>query len=521
MDCTLRDGGYINHFRFGKQNIQGIIQKLSDASVDVIECGFLKTGAFDPDCSLYGSVEAIAPAIGRKNPNLMYVAMIQYGNFDPEDLCDYDGTSIDGIRLTFHEHEIDVAFEAGQIIARKGYKLFMQPVGTVTYTDDALLKLIRRINELKPFAFYLVDTLGTMYKNDLLRMYYLVDHNLDKNIVIGFHSHNNLQLSFANAQELMQLNSARQLIVDASVYGMGRGAGNLNTELVTQYINKNFGLRYDNIQILEIIDEYIRPLSLQYAWGYEAAYYISAVSGCHPNYAAFLLDKQTLRVQDIHKILTGMDLDKRSLFDKKYIEELYLAYLNNRIDDTAARQQLGEKLGGRPVLLLAPGKSAAEEAERLKGWVREHNALVISINFIPDFCDVDMAFVSNIKRFKSVQEVTDRVSSVITTSNVPAENLKNVTVVDYLSYTNEDPLIADNAGLMCINLLRTAGVKQLYLAGFDGFSVNQTENYFNASMYVKVENENLLAKNAAFATKLAQLRTQLEIIFLTPSVYES
>ncbi|MBR5529141.1 MAG: aldolase catalytic domain-containing protein [Oscillospiraceae bacterium] len=521
LDCTLRDGGYVNDFRFGKQTIRGIIQKLSDASVDVIECGFLRSGAFDPDRSLFGSVSAIKEVIGKKNPNLMYVAMIQYGKLSMEELEECDGTSVDGIRLTFHEHEIDEAFVQGAQIIRKGYKLFMQPVGTMTYTDDALLDLIQRINQLHPYAFYMVDTLGTMYKNDLLRMYYLVDHNLDKSIVVGFHSHNNLQLSFANAQELMQLNSARELIVDASVYGMGRGAGNLNTELVTQYINACFGLRYDNIQILEIIDEYIRPLSLQYAWGYEAAYYISAVSGCHPNYATFLLDKQTLHVQDIHKILSGMAPEKRSLFDKAYIADLYLTYMNNRVDDAATREMIHEKLDNRPVLLIAPGKSAESEAEMLNRWVQENNAYVISVNFIPEFCRADMTFVSNIKRFTNMKEVADKVETVVITSNISHEDTAHVAVVDYLSYTNEDSLITDNAGLMCINLMRTVGVKNLYLAGFDGFSVNQTDNYFNASMYMKVENERLLAVNEAVSNKLEQLKAQMDITFLTKTVYRT
>ena len=519
LDCTLRDGGYVNDFRFGKQAIKGIIQKLSDASVDVIECGFLRSGAVDPDCSLFGSVSAIREVIGQKNPNLMYVAMIQFGKFSMEELEDYDGTSIDGIRLTFHEHEIEQAFFQGTEIVRKGYKLFMQPVGTMTYTDEALLALIRRINELRPYAFYLVDTLGTMYKNDLLRMYYLVDHNLDKSVVVGFHSHNNLLLSFANAQELMQLNSSRELIVDASVYGMGRGAGNLNTELVTQYINASFGLRYDNIQILEIIDEYIRPLSLQYAWGYEAAYYISAVSGCHPNYATFLLDKQTLHVQDIHKILSSMEPQKRSLFDKAYIAELYLTYMNRRVDDSQTQQLVAQKRKDRPVILLAPGKNLAKEAQRIQSWIQQNNAYIVSVNFIPDFCQVDMAFVSNMKRFKDVKEVAGMVDTVVVTSNISCDPKCPVAVADYLSYTNEDPLITDNAGLMCVNFMRAIGVKTLNLAGFDGFSVNQVDNYFDASMYMKVENERLLAINKAVSAKFDQLKTQMDIKFITETMY--
>lgn len=519
LDCTLRDGGYINDFKFGNQIIKGIIEKLASASVDIIECGFLKSGEFDPECSLFGSVEAIRTVIGPKNTDLMYVAMIQYGKLSMDELSDYDGTSIDGIRLTFHEHEIEGAIEQGAEIIRKGYKLFMQPVGTMTYTDEALLKLIGQINLLRPYAFYLVDTLGTMYKNDLLRMYYLVDHNLDKNIVVGFHSHNNLQLSFANAQELMQLNSPRGLVVDASVYGMGRGAGNLNTELVTQYINSCFGLTYDNIRILEIIDEYIRPLSLQYSWGYEAAYYISAISGCHPNYAAYLLNKQTLHVQDIHKILNIMPTEKRSLFDKEYISQLYLSYMNHHVDDHETKQFVIQRISGRPVILLAPGKTVSKDARRINEWIREKNAYVVSVNFIPDFCDADMAFVSNMKRFKDVKEVAGSIETVVATSNVLSVPQQNVAIADYLSYTNEDPLIADNAGLMCVNFMRAIGVRTLYLAGFDGFSANQVENYYDTSLYMKVESERLIATNKAVSAKFGQLKSQMDITFLTETVY--
>ena len=118
--------------------------------------------------------------------------MIQYGAISIEEISDFDETSIDGIRLTFHQHEIDEAFVLGEKLMAKGYKVFMQPVGTMTYTDDALLALIKRINNLQPFAFYIVDTLGTMYKKDLLHMFYLVDGQLNKGIALGFHSHNNL-----------------------------------------------------------------------------------------------------------------------------------------------------------------------------------------------------------------------------------------------------------------------------------------------------------------------------------------
>lgn len=520
LDCTLRDGGYINNFNFGGVILKDIIKKLSKASIDIIECGFLKSNAYDNNCSLFGNIDMIRNIIEEKNSNLLYVAMLQYGAISVEEIDNYDNTSIDGIRLTFHEHEIEDAFIIGKKIIDKGYKLFMQPVGTITYTDEALLNLINKINELKPFAFYMVDTLGTMYKNDLLRMFYLVDHNLDKKIALGFHSHNNLQLSFANAQELMQLNTNRHLIIDSSIYGMGRGAGNLNTELVTEYINKNIGLRYDNIEILEIIDEYIKPLSMKYKWGYDVAYYIASITGCHPNYASFLLNKQTLHAQDINAILNSLDFDKRALFDKTYIEQEYINYLNHYVDDVNVQNEIKKEINNRKILLLAPGKSLEKNIEKINGIIDNREYYIVSINFIPKDIPIDMMFISNMKRFKNVQSLSryDNIKIVVTSNIVTSE--KNISVINYSSYLNEEDCISDNAGLMCINFFKKIGVTEILLAGFDGFSNNIEENYYEPTMYLNVEEEKLRLMNKAIAQKLKQLDNQINFKFLTKSVYK-
>ena len=109
--------------------------------------------------------------------------------------------------------------------------------------------------------------------------------------------------------------------------------------------------------IEEIIDEYIRPLSLKYNWGYDASYYIASVTGCHPNYASFLMNKQTLHVQDIYAILSNLDIDKRALYDREYIGAEYIQYLNHHVDDKVAQNKIKDLIKEKKVLLLAPGKS--------------------------------------------------------------------------------------------------------------------------------------------------------------------
>lgn len=519
LDCTLRDGGYINNFHFGEAVICDIISKLSAASIDIIECGFLRAGQPDVNRSTYASIEELSHYIGKKNKNLLYVAMIQYGAMAAEEICDCRPDSIDGIRVTFHEHEIAPAFVLGQQLMDKGYKVFMQPVGTVTYSDEVLLDLIGRINQLKPYAFYMVDTLGTMYKNDLLRMFYLMDHNLNKKIVLGFHSHNNLQLSFANAQELVQLNTPRHLIIDASVYGMGRGAGNLNTELMTQYINTNFDLKYDNLEILEIIDEYIKPLSLQYSWGYNAAYYLASMKGCHPNYASYLLNRQTLHMKDIHAILGSLAIEKRTLYDADYIAKEYTKYQSHHLDDFQTIEFMKKEVGEKKVLLLAPGKSIIEQEKRIQKRLEGEDLYCVCVNFIPENLPCDMVFVSNMKRFcQGCFQNVD--AAVIITSNISVGEGISYHAVDYSSYLNEEYCISDNAGLMCINLLKKAGVKDILLAGFDGFSQNLRDNYFDHSYTMEVEGEHLEEMNAAIKRKIRQLKTQMTLNFVTESAYK-
>ena len=521
LDCTLRDGGYINDFNFRLPVIKNIIRKLNQAAIDIIECGFLKSQENNINKTLFADVKAIRSVIPEKADNTMYVAMIQVGKITDDEIEEYDGTSIDGIRITFHEQEIDEAFALAKKLMDKGYKVFIQPVGTDTYSDEMLLHLVMRVNELMPYAFYLVDTLGRMYKKDLLRMFYLIDHNLDTRIRIGFHSHNNLQLSFANAMELLEHNTTRSIIIDSSVYGMGRGAGNLCTELIVQYINDNIGRRYDTIPILEIVDEYIKPLSFQYQWGYEIAYYIAASTHCHPNYAAFLLRKQTLHVQGIYSILNSMAEEKKALFDKDYIEKLYSGFMEYNLDDRESISKIRHEIGDRSVLVLAPGNSLNKDQEKIEEYIGFVHPYVISINFIPEMFQTNMLFVSNIKRFKNVQDLTEgkiENTAIVVTSNIQIED-SEIWKVNYSSYLNDDLVIYDNSGTMCLNLLKKIGVKSVKLAGFDGFSLNKMENYYSANILMDVENEKAIQMNEAISEKMKQLKKVMDISSLTESKY--
>ncbi|MGV3466001.1 MAG: aldolase catalytic domain-containing protein [Heyndrickxia sp.] len=523
LDCTLRDGGYINDWNFGERTIEKVILKLSQANIDIIECGFLRDAEYDENKSVFNNVNLIKKYIEPKNNHVQYVAMIDqpYISIDQIGVC--DGTSIDGIRVTFHgdDAEINEAFVLGKQLMDKGYKVFMQPVGTTSYSDEELLQLVNKINLLKPYAFYLVDTLGVMYKNDLLRMFHLIDNNLDPSICIGFHSHNNLQLSFANAQELMTLHTKRNIIIDSSVFGMGRGAGNLCTELIAQYINNNIGQKYHAIPLLEIVDEYLSPIYEIPKWGYSVPYFLSAINGCHPNYASYLLNKQTFTVKTIHAILKQLPHYKKDIYDEAFVEELYINYQIQWIDDSVTIEKMRSLTGNKQVLILGAGKSIVTEKEKIDQFIFENDPYVISVNFIPEMFNCDATFISNNKRFNRILEIKNKKQqdmNIIYTSNIKQME-KSGLIVNYTDLLVDDPMISDNAGLMLLNLLNRLSIRTVYLAGFDGFSKERTENYFTADLVNSAETENLIRKNEAIQKQLRLLDQRINILFVTDSIY--
>ena len=126
----------------------------------------------------------------------------------------------------------------------------------------------------------------------MIRLFYIVDYKLDSNIVLGFHSHNNMQLAYSNAQTLVDIQITRNIIIDTSIMGMGCGAGNLNTELFVEYLNDNFDMHYRLKPLLILIDEVLNIFYYENYWGYSLPNYLSAKYNTHPNYAKYLDEKK-------------------------------------------------------------------------------------------------------------------------------------------------------------------------------------------------------------------------------------
>lgn len=518
LDCTLRDGGYVNNWDFGKESIISICKKLANAGIETIECGFIsQTKVASENMSVYRT-PAEAELYLPKCNNLSFAAMINFGEYNIDEFPKYNGGSLKAIRVAFHKNDMVDAIEFCKKIKQLGYDVYVQPMVTQNYTADELMFLINESNNFLPKAFYIVDSFGTMKKNEVLSIYNVIKENLSTSIAIGFHSHNNMQLSFSNAQELMKLDCNHEIIIDSSVYGMGRGAGNLCTELITKYINDNYYEKYDLIPILEIIDEHIMQIFIKTPWGYSVPFYIGSINNCHPNYALFLLDKQTLSVKDIHKILSNMDEDKKVMFDKEYILKLYEEYQSKLINDSDTIKMLKDVLDGRNILVIAPGKTITDEREKIDIYCKQTSPLIFSVNFIPDNIDTDFVFIGNQKRYKNIINSIKN-EQVILTSNINCTDKENIKLVNYADLITEDESITDNSGMMLLNLFKRLNVSSVALAGFDGLSINRMNNYYQEKLVSGSSVNELIKMNDAISKKIKSLTDTLGIKFITTSLY--
>ena len=209
LDCTLRDGGYVNDWAFGHDRIIEIFERLAGSGVEYIEIGFLDARRpFDMNRSIMPDTAAANRIFaGVDKGSAVVLGMIDYGTCGIEHLQPASETFIDGIRVIFKEHLMYEALDFCAEVQALGYKVFAQMVSITTYTDEKLVEYAKAVNKIKPYATSMVDTYGLLDEEQLMHIFSILDAHVDPGIKIGFHAHNNFQLGFANAKTLLASDS--------------------------------------------------------------------------------------------------------------------------------------------------------------------------------------------------------------------------------------------------------------------------------------------------------------------------
>jgi 4-hydroxy 2-oxovalerate aldolase len=283
MDCSIRDGGLINKWNFSDELVRSTYRALIESGVDYMEIGYKASKEqFNP--KVFGKwrfcdEEDVKTVLdGIDSAKIKLGCMVDIGRVDENDILPVDKSVFDIIRVASYVKDIDKAIMLAEHIADKGYETSVNLMAVSTNLEKDIDEALIELADTKIPYVYVVDSYGSMYCEDVT---FLIKKYITAlpGKTVGIHTHNNRQLAFANTIQAIIDGSN---ILDASVYGIGRGPGNCPIELLLTFLkNPKFEVR----PVLKLIEDYYLPLSREIEWGYIIPYMISGVLNEHPRIA--------------------------------------------------------------------------------------------------------------------------------------------------------------------------------------------------------------------------------------------
>lgn len=253
LDCTLRDGGHVNKWNFSDECILATLNAAEKTQIDYFEVGYDM-----PQCITTSDIK-LCVMLDAKNIHSV-------------------SEKADCIRIACYPHEIKTAIFAIEDFKNQGFEVFLHLMTADKFEDYELLKNWKNKEILN--SIYFADSFGSFMPKDVENIYKkLTNCGFER---ISFHAHNNLQLAFTNTIKAIELGAYS---VDATTFGMGRGAGNLPIELLLKYLEK------DSSEYLKIIKKYYIELHSQTAWGYDYNALTGGLNNIHPTKIAQFIEQ--------------------------------------------------------------------------------------------------------------------------------------------------------------------------------------------------------------------------------------
>jgi len=308
LDCTIRDGGLINKWQFSDEVVRKVFHALSEAGVDYMEIGYKSSEKYfsrdEHGDWKFCTDEDIKRIVGEFDTKMKLSAMADIGRIDSEDIPLKKDSILDMIRVACYAKEIDKAIALAHECLDKGYEATINLMAVSKVLEKDLDEALDDLSKSHVPVIYLVDSFGALYSEQihfLAKKYFTALPGKE----LGIHTHNNQQLAFANTIEAIIAGVNR---LDATLYGMGRGAGNCPLELLLSFLkNPKFDIR----PLIEVIQEIFIPMKSEVEWGYHIPYLITGVLNEHPRSAMKIMASKTL--PDLRKfydeLKDGAELD--------------------------------------------------------------------------------------------------------------------------------------------------------------------------------------------------------------------
>ncbi|MBT4260691.1 MAG: hypothetical protein HOD90_12395 [Nitrospina sp.] len=519
----MRDGGYLNNWHFDKKFAREYLLACVKTGVDVIEIGWRGTEEFFshekygpwrfPKDNLINEVSE-----GIRLPDI--AVMCNFGKIKADDFVDKNESPVDIIRLACSVGVIKEGVSLLCSLKKKGYKVSLNATGFSNYSDMQLQELEVIIKSSELDYFYIADSYGSMFPSDIPR---LLERfiGIDK-INIGFHPHNSFQMAFANTLEAIRIGAS---IVDSSLLGMGRGAGNLPSEIMLTYLQGGREDKYNVIPILNFIDLYMKPLHKEIQWGYSIPYLLSGYFKCHPYFIRDIDNYQTYTVEETWAILSEVKGEDPSTYIPGMIDRIVRTKNIGKITKDIAEQHVKQAKGSQSYekvistvgfenktsfvgrykeqkfLILANGPMLFAYKEKIDRFIKKNDPIIIGANYLGGLIIPHYHGFINTRRLVKYVDQVHKDSKLLLGAYISDKVIEERVSRDYETVYYQDilgPKFEINNGvissscrtvsILMIGVAVAMGAKRIYVAGLDGY-VNTEDNRLHSDMFYEEPNK--------------------------------
>lgn len=494
LDCTIRDGGYLNEWFFEPKLVREVYRAVSKAGIDYCEVGFRGTEAdFDP--AKYG--------LWRRTPNELIVEtvkgisgaklaiMADFGKIAADDFEPADESPVTLVRLAAHKNAMRDALALLQAVKAKGYETSLQAMGYSGYSKEEQEELAAMLAGSGIDFIYVADSYGSLFPDQVPELIEAL-LTLKAEMRIGFHPHNSLQMAFANSIAAIEAGAD---IVDSSIFGMGRGAGNLPTEIIVTWLQERMPDKFNAIPVLDMVSRHFSPMQAELGWGYQLPFMLSGLFKCHPYYASRLVDMKEFTMEDIWRALTAVQRRDPVGFSQALVDEIVAEGISAP-DATAEPRGVAPvpaiaapdpvpyegRHAGRAFLVLGNGPTLRTYRPQIESFIAEYDPVVLGANHLEGLFTPDYHAFSNKLRFTSYVDEVAESSVLMVGEHIPEELVREYTQREYETIRYEDSAVADfgiEAGVIACNcrtvsvllmgVAAVMGADTVFAVGMDGY----------------------------------------------------
>jgi len=486
LDCTLRDGGYYNSWNFDHDLVQDYIFAVNDVGVNVVELGFrtLNQKGFKGACAYTSDSFIQSLEIPRELSLCIMInasEIIENGRFNEQNLNELFPkgpklSNISIVRIASHTYEFVEALKAVKVLNDKGFKIGFNLMQVSECEPTELINLAKEASKYQIDVLYFADSLGNMNTEKVLSVIKLFRSHWQGEL--GIHAHDNMGMALSNT--LFALNNGITW-VDSTVTGMGRGAGNANTELLAIEISDLKNTVLNMKPLISIISKKFKPLKDRYGWGTNPFYYLSGKNSVHPTYVQEMMSDSRYEDEDIIAVIEHLG----SKGGKKYSNNILGEAMNYYSKEPKGNWSPINLFEGKDVLLIGSGPGAFAHKKAIEVYIKNSKPLVLALNAQSSISDelIDVRIACHPLRLKIDFEMIAKLSKPLITpaSCLPSDILNLLTSIEILDYglgvqnskqvydktwcNLSNPLVISYA----LAVISSGKANQVFLAGFDGY----------------------------------------------------